>query len=185
MNTLKEIEIQKSELIESRKKSLSRITGIRPDQIGIISDDFVSFRCESMKDLRGCIDNIEPFKNGWEVKHTQTHYITSLYMVKICNGYQKRELRVEWENVGGKYWATVDIENLPVDFVARFMTATKRPLSSCETHYVSIPPHYKKFKEIRVRAFTFGPIGLKWYGGDETLSDASAISAIIDAVGQY
>lgn len=179
------LENAKQQFEEAKKKSReswARITGLEERQILIVQTDFISFKAKSLKDVRSVINSIEPLKNGWEVKHSETHYLTTLYMVTIQNNYHNRTLRIEFANVGGKYWVEVDFKDLTEDFKARFFTETTRGLYSTETHYVNIPSHYKKFKNIRVQAYSFNEEQLSWFGGGKTLIRETEIKALIEAI---
>lgn len=184
MKTLTDLTKAKNKLSEIKKNAQNtygRKTGVNPKQINIINENFISFDCENLMDVKNVINSIKPFKNGWKI--TDGVYITSLYKIDICNDYHDRSFRIIFESKSGcVFWANIDFKFLPDDFKCKFFTEHTRGLYDTETVYINIPSHYKKFKNIRIKAYSFNKEQVNFYGGNKVLVFEPEIKKIINYI---
>ena len=138
-----------------------------------INETFCSIDCNNFEDFKNVLKNCEPYKTAHRVKHGSTNYdICSPFKFTINNGFYKKELKFEFSKINNvKFWVSIDFKNIPDNIKDIYFTETTRKLYDTESHYVNIPPHYKKFKNYRVNSFEFCSESLGWYGGDKTILD--------------
>ena len=168
---------------QERSETHERITGVKAEKFCVINENFISVKCETLHEMKNVISNLNPFKNGWKI--TDGIHITSLYRVEINNSYHSREFKISFENASGcVYWVSIDFNNLPEWFKEVFFISDARKLYQTESHYVSLPFHYKKVQNMRIPAFSFPSNGqqISFYGGDKVCCDETLINEIIEEI---
>lgn len=171
------------DLKAKRARTYSRITGLDKDKIGIVNDNFIVFNAKSLEDIKGVLTNLKPSVNSVIIKHGNDRYdLISNYKIECINNFYNRQLKIVFVCMGVEFWIKIDIKDLPQEFADKFLHPFKRSLYSTESHYVNIPSHYKKFKDIRIDAYSFNSSykNLSWYGGDITLICEEGIREIIN-----
>jgi hypothetical protein len=149
----------------------------------VIDKEFISFKPNTQEELKNILLNLEPY----ETNHTigaNPILICSPYDVTATNNYHDTEIRISFVMLNKvKIWATIKTENLSPEFKAEFLSEGTRSLYSTEEIYVNMPAHYKKFKDIRVKAFYFNTReSITFYGGNVTATGAEYISQIIKSL---
>lgn len=137
----------------------------------VINDQFISYKCKDILEMQQVLNEREPYVTGYQIVHgNDTCTIGCPYKVELINGYHERELRISFEMINGiKIWVSIEVKNLPAEFVEEFLVETTRGLYSTEQVYVNVPHQYKKFQRIRVPSFNFREESLGWHGGNKTL----------------
>ncbi len=183
MKTIKELEHGIETIKQDRKKTFEKITKVESKQWNIINDNFISVTCKNLYEVAQVLNNLRPFKNGWEIKHKETVYINSLYRVDINNGFHNRELKIQFTNASGcEFWVKIDFKDMPEWFRDVYFTETTRHLYDTEQGYVNIPSHCQKYKRIRKQSYEFWSQSVSWYGGDKTIVDEKAIYEMIEEI---
>ena len=117
----------------------------------------------------------------WEqVQRALTTYVPNdAPLVRLCNDYYSRELRIEYKSGDVKYWVSIDVGNLPYD-ITKHIVRGERALYDTEEVYVSMQSHTAKFKRIRIESYSFLPEHRqqKYYGGNVVLTDLNAAKQI-------
>lgn len=180
MQTLESLKQQIEDLKTQKQDNYAEIIGIDAKCISIINENFVSIKVDNMQDLKKALTNLEPFSNSQVIKHKETIYLNSYYLVQLINDYYRRELRIEFKGFNDiVFWITINMESLDNDFKDKYFVKGKRNLYNTETVYVNLPSHYKKFKEIRIDSYSFKDTQVSWYGGNRTLINEDTIKALI------
>lgn len=181
---ISKLQNQLKELEHDRRKTFERITGVEANKFRVIDENFISITCDNLKEMKKVVTNLQPFKNGWKIGSNKPIYITSLYKVSIRNNCYNRELQLEFENNSGvNHWVAINFNNLPDWFKDAYFVSDMRKLYDTETHYVNIPSHYKKFKDIRIPCYTFGGYpAVSFYGGDKVLTSEALIQEIVEEI---
>src|SRR5690606_38326331 len=133
---------------------------------------FIAFDAKTMQDIKGCLTSIKPYTNSVIIRHGSDRYdLVSYYKIDCINDFHERKLRIEFTGMAGTFWIEINIKDLPREFITKFLHPFRRPLYDTESHYVNIPANYKKFKNIRIEAYSFNSNykNLSWYGGNRTL----------------
>ena len=184
MATITALENNLKEAKQQRHNEIKNLINSEGVKISIISDDFVSIKAETMEDIKKALNGIKPTEKGYNVETAQRYidFIPNFYKLTIVNGYNRRELKIEFTAEGVKYWLTIDFKNLSEDFKMKYFREQKRHLYDTETVFVNIPAHFKKFKAITVQSFAFDFTYkyIKYYGGNIVLLDSEAINEIIN-----
>ena len=184
METIATLEKNLNELKEQRAKEIKNLINSEDVKVLIIKDDFVSIKAETMEDIKKALNGLKPTEKGYDVETAQRYIdiIPNFYKLTLVNGYNSRELRIEFQAEGVKYRLTIDIKNVSEEFKAKFLREQKRHLYETETVFVNIPAHFKKFKAITVQSFSFdfNYKYIKYYGGNIVLLDSAAIDEIIN-----
>ena len=184
METIATLKNNLKEAKEKREKEIKNLIKSESVKILIIDDNFVSIKAETMEDMKKALNSLKPTEKGYSVDTALKHidFIPNFYKLTIVNGYNNRELKIEFTAEGVKYWLTIDVKNISEEFKAKFLREQKRHLYETETVFVNIPAYFKHFKAITVQSFAFDFTYkyIKYYGGNIVLLDNEAINEIIN-----
>ena len=184
METIATLKNNLKEAKEKREKEIKNLIKSESVKISIIDDNFVSIKAETMEDMKKALNSLKPTEKGYSVDTALKYidFIPNFYKLTIVNGYNNRELKIEFTAEGVRYWLKIDFKNLSEDFKMKYFREQKRHLYDTETGFVNIPAHFKKFKAITVQSFAFDFTykHIKYYGGNIVLLDNEAINEIIN-----
>jgi len=140
-------------------------------RISRINESFYSVECNDFNDFKSVLNNCKPYQTSHRVKHGSKEYdISNPFKFTIQNGFNEIYLKFEFIKINNvQFWVSIDFNKIPESFKDTFFTKKSRALYDCESHYVSVPSHYKKFRDYRVNSFVFCSDTLSWYGGDKTI----------------
>ena len=184
MKTIATLEKNLKDAKKQRENEIKNLINSEDVKILIISDDFISIEAKTMEDVKKALNGIKPTENGYSAE-TATKIIDiipNFYKLTIVNGYNRRELKIEFTAEGVRYCLIIDVKNISEEFKAKFLREQRRHLYETETVFVNIPAHFKKFKAIKVQSFSFDFTYkyIKFYGGSIVLLDSEAINEIIN-----
>ena len=169
---------------EKRANEIKNLINSESVKILIIDDNFISIKAETMEDVKKALNGLKPTEKGYNIETAQRYidFIPNFYKLTLVNGYNNRELKIEFKAGGVKYILTIDTKHISEEFKAKFLREQKRHLYDTETVFVNLPAHFKKFKAITVQsfAFDFNYKYIKYYGGNIALLDSEAIDEIIN-----
>lgn len=173
-----------------RKEIFSRIAGISTNNILIVDhstpksfEECIYFKVNSLQDAKGAIESLKPYNNDWDIKHTICDKLISRYKVTINNGFHEANLRIKWGGFNGIFYQlNIELNSDTAEALKDVICRSTRGLYDCETHYVNMPSHYKRFKDIRVPAFDFYGRSASWYGGDKTSVELETNDAIVGII---
>ena len=184
METIATLKNNLKEAKEKREKEIKNLIKSESVKILIIDDNFVSIKAETMEDMKKALNSLKPTEKGYSVDTALKHidFIPNFYKLTIVNGYNNRELKIEFTAEGVKYWLKIDFKNLSEDFKMKYFREQNRHLYDTETVFVNIPAHFNKFKAITVQSFSFdfNYKYIEYYGGNIVLLDNEAINEIIN-----
>ena len=184
MKTNVTLENSLKEAKEKRANEIKNLINSESVKVLIISDDFVSIKAETMGDVKKTLNSLKPTEKGYNIETAQKYidFIPNFYKLTLYNGYNSRELKIEFKAEGVKYRLSIDMKNISEEFKMKFLREQKRHLYETETVFVNIPSHFKKFKDITVQSFSFdfNYKYIKYYGGNIVLLDSGAIDEIIN-----
>ena len=184
METIATLENSLKEAKEKRANEIKKLINSEDVKVLIISDDFVSIKSETMKDVKKALNGLNPTEKGYNVETTQRYidFVPNFYKITLVNGYNNRELKIEFTAEGVQYRLSIDMKNISEEFKAKFLREQKRHLYETETVFVNIPAHFNKFKSITVQSFSFdfNYKYIKYYGGNIVLLDSAAIDEIVN-----
>lgn len=189
---LKEIENNLIKLTELKNNAEKNITETyrnkwnvsKETRIARVDEYFYSINCSNFTDFKNILKNCKPYQNSHRIKHGNIeHDICSPFRFTIENGFYKRKLKFEFIKINNvKFWVSIDFKNIPETIKDIYFTETTRKLYDCESHYINIPSHYKRFKEYRVSSFTFCSNVLSWYCGDKTILDTEDFKQMLNEI---
>ena len=152
---------------------------------------FIAFDCSDFKNFQSILNTLEP-SGFMEVKTTAKSYGKFNYRVTLVNGYRDRDLKISFNHDGIEIWVKIKVDllrdlYLPIndkdnstERFGDYVSPSRRNLYDTESHYVNIPYHYKKFKDIEVPSYAFDGKSVRFYGGDITLTDSSFIGSFVE-----
>lgn len=183
METLKDLKAQLENATKQIKNNYSVITGVDVKNIGVCNDNFITFKAETLEDVKKVLTTLQPHKNSFKIDHKQPIFLTTEYKIDIENNYYKRELRIAFEMLNEVLvWININIENLPQEFKEKHLKRSNRNLYDTETVYVNLQSHSKEFKEIKIPSYEFNSNSVSWYGGNKTLINEQTIKDIINDI---
>lgn len=182
--TIEQLELQ----LQNAKNELQNVWLRKVDSTDVnvmVFKDRVVYTCQNICDVAKVLNSFEPYETSHVIDTTKKSYINSPYRIDLVNNYYKRELKIDFYMINHfEISVRIDFKHIPNFMFEKFFISNLRCLYDCETVYVNLPAHYKKFKDIRINANMFKNVNytdiINWYGGNKTLLNSDKTNEIIN-----
>ena len=128
MKTIATLEKNLKDAKKQRENEIKNLINSEDVKILIISDDFISIEAKTMEDVKKALNGIKPTENGYSAE-TATKIIDiipNFYKLTIVNGYNRRELKIEFTQLFVKSIKVIQFQKMSMKKWLK--TTTKKEL---------------------------------------------------------